>query len=281
MPWTLTRDASEFLRRAGGHLAADRAGNAPLLAEAAYLESAEVSTDGSASPEGLFGWWDTEIGVGGAVVVAPRHAPLLSELSTTAVAELVPLLGRIDGLGVPETLVDDAVSAWSLTGARLTVRRSFTVHRLERPVAAAGVDGAARVATVADRTLLHAWYDELMARHPGDPSERRYIVDDPLSFGGIVLWEVAGRSVAMCGRSRAAADTVRLGPCFAPDPDDQRYVAAAFAAGCAVALESAETVVVLASAADTEEAARLSAAGFVAAATRVALGVEESPTGPV
>lgn len=42
-----------------------------------------------------------------------------------------------------------------------------------------------------DRVLLHEWFDALMVAHPGDPSARTYVVDDPLSEKRVVLAPLA------------------------------------------------------------------------------------------
>jgi hypothetical protein len=86
----------------------------------------------------------------------------------------------------------------------------------------------------------------------------------------LVLWEVDGQPVAMCGRSRALADTVRMGACYAPG-DEEAYVEAALCSALVEARRHARHVTVLASADDDVEAARLAAHGFVPAASRVAL----------
>ena len=58
-----------------------------------------------------------------------------------------------------------------------------------------------------------------MEAHPDDPSELSYVVDDPIAYGGITLWEVDGVPVAMAGRSRLVAGMVRLGAVYAAHND--------------------------------------------------------------
>ena len=82
----------------------------------------------------------------------------------------------------------------------------------------------------------------MMAASPGDPSDLAYVVDDPLSCGGITLWDVDGVPVAMAGRSRLVAGMVRLGAVF---PDDA-YGWAAFTAACVQAQLDAQDVLVFA-----------------------------------
>ena len=54
-----------------------------------------------------------------------------------------------------------------------------------------------------------------MAAFPGDPSDPSYVVDDPISFGGIMLREVEERRKAMAERSRLVAGMVRHGAVYA------------------------------------------------------------------
>ena len=266
MAWTQTTDAAELWRHAGPWLGEHPVENAPLLAEVAHL----LATD--AAPRGLgCGWWSDDAGaVGGAYVRAPRHDPLLTRMPRAALDELASLLTRPDAVGVPGVIADDVVAAWAATGTRLAPARAFTVHALEELPAQPSCAGRARIAEPGDRALLHGWFDQLMAGLPGDPSDRAYVVDDPLAARGLVLWEVDGDPVAMCSRSRVLADTVRMGACHAPG-GEAAYVEAAFGAAAVEARRHARHVTVLAATGDEQEAARLTAAGFVPAATRVLL----------
>ncbi|MCP3421508.1 hypothetical protein [Nocardioides pinisoli] len=264
--WRLTSDAAELWHRAGPWLAEHPLENAPLLAEVAHLLATAPTADGLAC-----GWWAAEDGtVRGAYVQAPRHSPLMTRMPRPAVHALAAVLPRPDGLGVPDVLADEAVAAWATVGHRLSRRAAFTVHVLDEPPPVPNGAGRARIAGPEDRTLLHGWFDRLMAGLPGDPSDRSYVVEDPLDTGALVLWEVDGEPVAMCSRSRVLADTVRMGACYAPGGDSD-HVEAAFGAAVAEARRHARHVTVLAAAGDEREAARLAAAGFVPAATRVAL----------
>ena len=266
MAWTQTTDAAELWRRAGPWLGEHPVENAPLLAEVAHL----LATD--AAPQGLeCGWWSDGSGVvGGAYVQAPRHNPLLTRMPRAALDELASLVARPDAVGVPGVVADDVVHAWVAAGTRLTPSRSFTVHVLEGRPAAPSCAGRPRIAEPADEPMLHRWFDALMAGLPGDPSDRAYVVDDPLAAGGLVLWEVDGDPVAMCSRSRALADTVRMGACYAPG-GEAASVEAAFGAAAVEARRHARHVTVLAATGDEQEEARLAAAGFVPVATRVLL----------
>ncbi|NPC43912.1 hypothetical protein [Nocardioides sp. zg-1230] len=266
MTWHHSTDAAELWHAAGPWLAEHPFENAPLLAEIGHL----LATD--PAPEGLAGgWWTEDDGtVSGAYVRAPRHNPLLTRMPRAALAGLTSLLPHPDALGVPEVIAADVIEAWAAAGTRLAPARSFTVHVLDGRPAAPTCAGGPRTAGPDDRALLHRWFDQLMAGLPGDPSDRAYVVDDPLATGALALWEVDGEPVAMCSRSRVLGDTVRMGASYAPR-GDEAYADAAFVAAVEEARRHARHVTVLAATGDEHEAARLAAHGFVPAATRVSL----------
>lgn len=271
MPWSTSPDVFAFQSAAGDFLASRPVEHSPLLTETAYL-LAHPATDA------LFGWWTSLDGdVRGAFVQAPRHAPILSLMPAGAVSELPATLPRPAGLGVDSSLVDAVVAAWRSAGVELAPRHMLTVLRLgdallgeTAPGAPSAYDlsGTHRIAGPADRPLLVRWFEELMAAHPGDPSDLAYVVDDPLTYGGIVLWTVDGEPVAMAGRSRTVAGMARLSAVHQPTPG-REYADAAFAAACAQARLVARDVLVFSG--DPEESDRLRSLGFEDAAQRVML----------
>lgn len=224
--WSIAEDAGEFLRAAGEFLGAAPVDNTVLLTEAGYLEAYPSSG-------ARFGWHRTAHGVAGAFLQAPRHPPVLSMMSDDALESLVDIVAPpfdVDGRMVPRSK-----RIWDIEReSRITLYRLGTLRVQAQP------PGRARIATPADRERLMRWFDTLMAASPGDPSDLAYVVDDPLSYGGITLWEVDGVPTAMAGRSRLVAGMVRLGAVY---PDDE-YGRAAFAVACAEAREYARYVLV-------------------------------------
>jgi predicted GNAT family acetyltransferase len=93
--------------------------------------------------------------------------------------------------------------------------RLYALDRLLPPDPAP--PGRARTALEADRDLLLAWLDAFHdeAAPPG-PRETGQVVDDRLSFGGMVLWEHAGVPVSLAGRTKPAAGLARVGPVYTP-----------------------------------------------------------------
>jgi hypothetical protein len=106
-------------------------------------------------------------------------------------------------------------------------------------------------------------------RYPDDLSDLAYVVDDPISYGGITLWEADGVPRAMAGRSRLIAGMVRLGATFAVRDDG--YAEAAFVAACAAAEEIARDILVFARASDTAGDAEYRQLGFEPVLDRVIL----------
>jgi len=261
--WSTSTDVRAFLRAAGDFLSAAPVDNTVLLTEAAYLDARP-----SAATDQLYGWWRPRGGgVAGAFLRAPRHPPVLSTMPAEAVESLVDVLSDTKALGVDGRLVDAVVATWRRAGTDLAERLRITLHRLGHLRAPAPPPGRARTAAHADRDVLVTWYDRLMAANPGDPSELAYVVDDPLGYGGITLWEVDGRTEAMAGRSRVVAGMTRLGAVYAPH--DERYGDAAFVAACATAANVARDVLVFARASGAATYTRL---GFTPVLDRVMLG---------
>jgi hypothetical protein len=166
--------------------------------------------------------------------------------------------------------VDAATAlAWQQRHGTLAERSRITLFRLGRLVAPDPPHGQARIAAPSDREMLLRWYKRMVLKE--DPSEAEYVVDDPIGFGGITLWEVGGEPVAMAGRSRLVAGMVRVGAVYAADHDDA-HASAAFVAACRTASDIAEHVLVFAPSADTETAGRYGALGFQPILERVMLG---------
>src|SRR5262249_25143397 len=150
-----------------------------------------------------YGWSRPDDGpVTGAFLQAPGHPPVLSIMDVETIESLVDVTPAILRVCVDGRLTDLVVAAWGRHGVTLTERSRVRLRRLDRLQAPPPPAGQARVAAEADRELLVSWYDQLMAAYPDDPTDRAYVVDDPLSYGGITLWEVEGAPVAMAGRSR-------------------------------------------------------------------------------
>jgi hypothetical protein len=270
--WSTSSDVHAFLAAAGVFLEADPVAHTVLLTEAAYLAARPHAGD-----DQRYGWWRPAGGgpVEGALLQAPRHPPILSTMPAAALESLVDLLPDLPPIGVDGRLVDPAVAAWRRRGMELTERSRIRLHRLRDLRPPAPPAGRARVATRADRDRLVTWYERLMAAFPDDPSDLAYVVDDPIGYGGITLWEVDGTPTAMAGRSRLVAGMVRMGAVYAPeDPGDvQGLGQAALVAACAAARAVARDVLIFSGTADTGAADSYRSLGFEPVLDRVMLAL--------
>jgi hypothetical protein len=249
--WSIAHDAAEFLGAAGEFLVAAPVENTVLLTEAAYLHN-------HAAAGARFGWFRTTDRVAGAFLQAPRHPPVLSKMPDAALESLVDIVAP--PFDVDSQMLPSIRRIWGVG------RESrITLYRLDTPRTPAPPPGSPRRASEADRDRLVEWYDRMMAASPGDPSDLAYVVDDPLSYGGITLWEVDGVPVAMAGRSRLVAGMVRLGAVY---PDDV-HGRAAFAAAGQNAQQEAREVLVFA---PTPDDATYLDLGFVPVLDRVLFG---------
>jgi hypothetical protein len=264
--WYTSSDIHAFLGAAGDFLAANPIDHTLLLTEAAHLAARP-----SAAADQLYGWWQRDGGgITGAFLQAPGHRPILSAISNDGLESLVDRYPDLPPVGVDGQLVDSVVTAWRRRwGVELSERTRIRLYRLGHRHTPELRPGRARVATLADRELLVSWYEQLMAASPDDPSDLTYVVDDPISYGGVVLWEVEGTPKAMAGRSRLVAGMVRLGPVY-PTQND-RNGKAALVAACDAALAVARDVLIFAEATDSGTDAVYRSIGFEPVLDRVML----------
>jgi len=266
VPWTTTADIEVFTAAAGEFLSSRPVEHSPLLTEADH-----VGWHPEPEADQAYGWWTDDAGdVTGAFLRAPRHPTFLTPIPDAGVDDLVALLPLDLGVGCDVTTVDAVLAAGKRAGIRLGPRHRIVIHRLGEAHPAAPTSGTARLAAPSDRALIDDWFDALMAAHPGDASDRTYVVGDPLAEQRIVLWEVAGSPIAMAGWSRTVSAMTRVSAVYAPSGDprvETAVLAAATAAGARVASE----VLMLVARDDQTAASRLAALGYRAVRERVML----------
>lgn len=252
MAWSTTSDGSAFLAEAQGFLAADPVAHAGLLSEAGYLAARP-------DPAAVFGVLRDDAGsVVAAYVAAPRHPVLLSshppDLPSAEQIEVDS--GDAHGLVVG--------GGWHGVGRirlhRLTEDADPDPDRIDP-------DGSSRLADESDRVLLTGWYSRLLGGLDDDATDLAFLVDEPLSCGGAVLWEHRGEPVGVAVRARPVAGVTKVTAAWSPT--DPAYADAAFLAACAVARVDAATVVAV----DRPGAddSLLRSAGFVPEVERVLL----------
>lgn len=244
MSWVITTDFAAYDATAGAFVRSRPARHTVQLTVAERIRHQGPDAFGERAPE--FGWWTDENGaIGAAVLRTPPYPVLLTALPDRSVVPLARAFALRDpglsGATGPDGAVRAFSAAWqAATGARIVEHRKaerlYRLGELTAPPPAAGQAG--RLAEAADRDLLTDWY-EAFARDIGEPQPHRAdrAVEDRMTYGGLSLWEAAGRPVSMAGRTRAVAGMVRVAPVYTPEALRGRgYAAAATAAVCRSAL---------------------------------------------
>jgi GNAT superfamily N-acetyltransferase len=221
MAWILTEDVDEYLAAAGGLLWSRAAESTILLGV-----SATVKAKGGGNPFGasgpLFGWWvEGEGAITAAVLQTPPFPTVVTAMSgeaTTALADVLDGCGWDPrGVNGPAGTSRGFADAWQArTGREAGVKMRTRLFRLGTLTPPSGVPGRARVAGAADRDLLVAWLDAFHAEALDDPTRSEDIVDDRLSYGGLLLWEAGGQPVSFAAMNRRVAGQVRVGPVYTP-----------------------------------------------------------------
>ena len=222
MPWFLSDSLPEYAATAGGLLSGRPAEHTILLGAIETLRAAGTAAYGPSAP--LFGWWQ---GPGGEVSAAFLHTPPFPVALTsvpgpdTAAALAQVLAARARVVGGVNASPEDAEAfarAWhQVTGDAVECHmrnRLFRLGDLRWPDP--GPAGQARVAGLADRSLLIAWSEAFHREAQSGPEDLVSLVDDRLSYQGLTLWEDAGQPVSMAGLTRMSAGQVRVGPVYTP-----------------------------------------------------------------
>jgi hypothetical protein len=224
--WMTTEEVGRFLAAAEPFLRSDPVANNGLLTEARFWGWLS-----DPAPGARFGWWADGSGTDGAFVEIPGHATVCSPLSAAAIADLAGELADASSLGVQARDAAAVTEAWRMQGQVLRPTVRMTLLRLGSVPAPALPMGAPRVAEATDLSLLRSWFKLFQRDQPDDPSQVEFVVDHPLGEGGVVVWEVLGRPVAMASRTPTVAGMTRLGLAFQPT-EGTRYSDAAFVAAC-------------------------------------------------
>ena len=213
--------ADEVLERAGAYLGVEEARHNLAFG---ILSTARAHPD--IYPE-LRAWVAVDRGrVVGAALRTPPHNLILAR--PTDERALAALAHQIDDelpgvLGaVPE--VDRFAAAWTVRhdgAARVAFEQR--IYALTAVVPPAPVPGSMRLATVADRDHVLAWFrafsDEVL--HPGDNDDHGRLersVDARLRSedAGMALWELDGRPVSLAGFGGPTPNGIRIGPVYTP-----------------------------------------------------------------
>ena len=266
-----TTEVDGFLAKARPFLVADPVANNVLLTEAHFWWRLPQPVPGA-----RFGWWAEDGEANGAFVHIPEHPLVCSPLSPSSVTDLPEVLADTTCLGVHAPDVPAVTAAWRAQQQVLRPTARITLLRLNDLPARALPEGAPRLATVGDLSLLRSWFQLFQERHPDDASSVEFVVDHPVEDGGVIFWEVEDRPVAMASRTSEVAGVVRMGLAFQPTTGT-RYADAAFDVACVEAARTAAHVLVLSG--TPKATAKHQALGFEPVLDRVVLEVENHSTG--
>jgi predicted GNAT family acetyltransferase len=219
MGWHTSDDVDEFLARADDFLRSRPVENTMLLTLTHVLQRHGRHTFGPDDP--IFGWFTSDDGtVDGACLQTPPHPLLLTAMPADAVPALAEALARrpLPGVNGRGTDADAFAAAWQrLTGHSARPVMRTRLYRLGTLTPPAPPPGKARIAGPADRDLLIDWFDAFQREvHAGVRESNAAIVDDKMSFGGLMLWEVDGAAVATAGVTQREAGMVRVAPVYTP-----------------------------------------------------------------
>jgi predicted GNAT family acetyltransferase len=154
------------------------------------------------------------------VLHTPPYPLLLGGLPPGSAAELAARLAgvgrQLPGVNAQEHAAVCFAAAWqALTGAGYATHRRSRLYRLADLVPPDPMpDGAPRVAGESDLDLLERWFRAFAGEVKDLTGPQPGAVSDRLSYGGLMLWEVDSRPVAMAGHVRPAAGVVRIGPVY-------------------------------------------------------------------
>lgn len=282
MGWLTTTDLGEFRRAAEGYLRS-RGAERTLLLRAAW----NVRGD-----QPLFGWCESPDGadVRGAFLHDTPSPLLLAGGVPELAAALAPVLHQLRrpvcGVDATPGAADAFAAAWTQrTGQAARLHRHVKVYRMAGPSPSPevlrGPVGRARLATHGDLPLLISWLRESM-NETGDFSQSPdEMAEDLLCYGGAVLWEVDGHSVALGAITRPVAESVRVELVYTPHAVRHRgFAAAVTVAAGRLALASPGVREVLLISDRTSPVRRAEALGYQLASERVQLSFGP-PTGPM
>jgi GNAT superfamily N-acetyltransferase len=235
MGWQFTDDPRAYADRAWDLLAADPAANTVALTVAAAARSGFRWSDDRM----LFGWYEDEGAVRGAVSLTPPHELLLAVVPDGALDELIAGLreqrAALPGVNGEVGVVERFVAAWA-AGTPLRHRVALRL-RLFRLGTLAPPDppppGSAHAATLDDLELalrwLRAFEEETgVTRTTVEPAARERI-----DGGRLWLWENDdGEPVTLAARTATAAGVARIAPVYTPPGHRRRGYGAAITAAC-------------------------------------------------
>jgi predicted GNAT family acetyltransferase len=266
MTWQFSDDPAAYADTVWDLLESDPARHTVSLTVAAAAQSGFRWSDDPM----LFGWYDDDGAVRGAISLTPPHELLLAEVPDGTLDSLIAGLreqrAALPGVNGEVELVERFVAAWA-AGTPLRHRvalrlRLFRLGTLTPPDPSP--PGAARMATLDDLDLAVRWLrgfeaDTGVVRTNVEAGARERLDD-----GRLWLWENEGEPVSLAARTTTAGGVARVAPVYTPPEHRRRgYGAAITAAITADALaRDAEHVVLFTDAANPTTNAIYQQIGF-------------------
>ncbi|MFJ5817483.1 GNAT family N-acetyltransferase [Streptomyces sp. NPDC093108] len=219
MPWTISKNPVETDRWARKLWMSDPGVHTMLLSVMGRC----LKTPPNNRPPQTAGWWSTEGGfVAGSFCFASGDSLLLGAMPVGAGRQLAVLLAEV-GKSVasvqgPRSAVAEFTAQWEqLAGMSRTSEMQQKLHQLDRLIRPQyWPAGSGRSATAADRDLLVNWF-RCFAEETGTASgDVGPAVDYRIASGGLFLWELDERPVALAGASVPAGGCVRITPVYTP-----------------------------------------------------------------
>ncbi|MER5432664.1 GNAT family N-acetyltransferase [Streptomyces sp. NPDC002588] len=220
--WHLTHDLDAFLDRAGDFLASRPALHSVPLTVTDALRRRGPHVFGEEDP--VFGTLETGGEVGAVFLRTPPYwinlTPLTEEQADALAARLASAGHRLPGVFAESGTATAFAEAWQRhTGVEASRQRSQRLYRLGKLTPPEPVpDGAARIATAADRTQLARWYDEF-CESIGEPGlqDSGAWADSRISHGGAAFWETPdGTPVSLASAAPEVAGQVRVSTVYTP-----------------------------------------------------------------
>src|SRR5215472_10953373 len=249
MAWTLTDDVGSYLATVDELLRSDPVRNTVLLTVLASLSRRGPMAFGDARP--VLGWWSPDEVPRAAVLQTPPWPLLTTALPGDSAEELArELADRGVGLSAVNGREADATAlavAWravtGIDGRTLQRQRLYQLGALVQPDRPP--DGAARIATAADATVIRRWL-AAFAAETGAPEAAGALVTDRLDRGQLLFWELGGEPVSLAGHTDVIAGVARVGPVYTPpDLRGRGYAGGVTAAASELAISRGAKSVIL------------------------------------
>jgi predicted GNAT family acetyltransferase len=249
MAWTLTDDVGSYLATVDELLRSDPVRNTVLLTVLASLSRRGPMAFGSARP--VLGWWSPDGVPRAAVLQTPPRPLLTTALPGDSAQQLArELADRGVGLSAVNGREADATAlavAWqAVTGIDGRTRQRQRLYQLGALVQPdPPPDGAARIATAADTTVIRAWF-AAFAAEIGEPEAAGALATDRLDRGQLLFWELGGEPVSLAGHTDVIAGVARVGPVYTPpDLRGRGYAGGVTAAASELAISRGAKSVIL------------------------------------